>query len=110
MNIQYKYPSNGFEYEPVEKLQKKAVKKVVKAKKEDSYKESVEVRLEHAFAQFVNQIYEMISTEEVIEIRKVEMFILNSLQEKFNKTEIAKLTGYSLRTIRNKCNGQQNLQ
>jgi len=60
------------------------------------------------FTQTANQIMNDLSVlffeEESVDLGKVEMIILNNLDESFTRTRAAELAGISIRTLRNKMN------
>jgi hypothetical protein len=60
------------------------------------------------FTQAANQIMNDLSVlffeEESVDLGKVEMIILNNLDESFTRTRAAELAGISIRTLRNKMN------
>jgi predicted HTH domain antitoxin len=60
------------------------------------------------FTQTANQIMNDLSVlffeEESVDLGKVEMIILNNLDESFTRTRAAELAGISIRTLSNKMN------
>lgn len=65
---------------------------------------SSDLKIEHALAQFTNDVHEIVYNEKTFDIQKIEKALLKNLLKEFNNTETAKLSGLSIRTIRNKKN------
>lgn len=80
------------------------VEKKPKKKTEKKHEESFELKTEHVFAQLTNDVYKKLSTDGTFLITDIERSLITNLSLKFNKSQIARLTGLSARTIRNKFN------
>ncbi|MGB0452587.1 MAG: helix-turn-helix domain-containing protein [Bacteriovoracaceae bacterium] len=106
MTFRYDYNQHDYAFENIEKMQK------VKIETIPDYEDSKEVKLEKVFQGFVNELYEKIDDEEAFRAGVVEEVLIKNINRFFNKTHTAKLTGLSIRTVRNKLNeyGSRNLQ
>lgn len=93
---QYRYDSPSFEFG--EKTRSNAKKKVVK------YEKSLEVKYEYCYQQILNDLYDKIDNGDCFNFKYFEKVLIMNLYTEFNKTQISKITGLSIRTIRNKIN------
>jgi len=107
MRKQYTYSDQSFTFNEPIKIEKS---RRAKNRVHKTEKESLDLKLDYVMNNIVNNLYKMIHEDENIDMRRVEKIILLSLKEKFNKTQAAKLTGLSLRTVRNKFNGYSEIQ
>lgn len=96
MRKQYRYDREKFHFEKIDKINKRVNKTNIK------FEESNEVKNEHIFQRFMDNVYEKIENGESFKINFIESALLESLLWKYNRTHTAKLTGLSVRTIRNK--------
>lgn len=100
MEKQYRYDNgkSNFEFQAQEKDQSTRKAKVIQ------YQESAEVRNEHVFQQMQNDLYEKIENGECFNVDYIEMVLLKNLLWKYNRTQVSKITGLCVRTVRNKIN------
>lgn len=96
--MQYRYDKPSYEFDLLEKDQ--STKKV----KIEKYQESTEVKNEHVYQQFMNDMYELIENGKCFNHETMEMLVIKNLLWKYNRTQVARITGLSVRTIRNKIN------
>lgn len=66
--------------------------------------DSHELKIYHILTQFMNDVHEMVLTDENFNIEKIEKLLINNIETRFNRTHTAKLMGISVRTVRNKMN------
>ncbi len=96
----YSYAKNDFTFKELEETTSKKSKN--KKKKAISFQETNEVKNEHIFQQVVNEMYALFENEECFNLRKTEQIIIKNILIKYNQRQTSKLTGLSVRTIRNK--------
>jgi hypothetical protein len=63
---------------------------------------SKQIKIYQCLEQIQNDLYSHVYTYEDFDFAKVEEIVLRNLLLQFNNTEIERLTGISIRTIRNK--------
>lgn len=83
-----------YSFEEVENKKSKRSKK--------KYIETTDVKYEHVFQQIQNDLYEKIENGVCFNFYEYEKALLKNLLWKFNNSDVAKITGLCIRTIRNK--------
>jgi len=66
--------------------------------------ESFELKMEHVFQQFCNDLYAHMDKHQNFDWGAIEKILIKNLETKFNYTKVAELSCVSVRTIRNKRN------
>lgn len=92
----YSHEKNNFKFDSIDKTPSTRKEKVT------VYEESNEIKNEIVYQAFMNDLYEFIENGECFKMKRVEMFLFKNLLIKYNRTQVANLTGLSIRTIRNK--------
>lgn len=65
------------------------------------------VEYQQACQQILNDLGNLFFGDGHVYIDEIEKIILNNLEKKFNRTQVADLMGLSIRTIRNKLNERE---
>ena len=73
--------------------------------KNRAYMEACQVSKEKAFQQLMNHLYARIDKKDTFNLNDIKRIVMNILDENFTRTDVAKLTGQSVRTVRKILNG-----